>query len=88
MILTSCIEPAMTKRDQADVEDDPGRLVDLVRLDVAAPREQEPVSDPGNEEDFENQVGVGDRGPRAEKSARALDPDSEIPPIQRASPRS
>jgi len=89
MILTSCIEARHDERDQADVEDDPGRLVDLVRLDVAAPREQEPVSDPGNEEDFENQVGVGDQRAAPKKSARALEaPTARFPPIRRASPRS
>jgi len=67
------------EHDQADVEDDPGRLVDLVRLDVAAPREQEPVGDPRDEEDLENQVGVGDQRARAEKSSRVLEPRQRDP---------
>src|SRR5882762_8712801 len=75
------------ERDQADVEDDPGRLVDLVRVDVAAPREQEPVGDPRDEEDLENQVGVGDQRARAEEAARGLEPRQRDPrdPGERAS---
>ena len=72
----------MTSAIKAQVEDDPGRLVDLVRVDVAAPREQKSVADSRDEEDLEDQVGVGDQRSQAEEAARAFearDPDAGDP---------
>jgi len=57
-----------------------------VRVDVAAPRQQESVAQARDQENLQEKVGVGDERRRAEEALAPSIPEAQIPRIQASEP--